>query len=341
MPDPALALLIGLSILTLGTALAYPERGLIARWRRARPRPADVLKQDALKFILQREIDLHPASGRDLAERLGVHQDRSAALVEELARSGLLREAEARLTLTAPGREQAARVIRAHRLWERHLADDTGFTEAEWHALADREEHRLDPDKAEALDRRLGHPARDPHGDPIPTADGALAAPPGMALPSAPPGSAARITHVEDEPPEIYARLTALGLTPGIVVRRLPSPPEVVVLRVNGAEVRLPIREADSLAVVVLPDQADAAMPAGRPLHELQPGERGVVLEISPRCRGAERRRMLDLGILPGTEIEAVMTSPGGDPTAYRIRDALIALRRTQAALIRLAPEAA
>jgi Fe2+ transport system protein FeoA len=46
----------------------------------------------------------------------------------------------------------------------------------------------------------------------------------------------------------------------------------------------------------------------------------------------------MDLGILPGTRIEAEMTSPSGDPTAYRIRDALIALRREQADLIRITP---
>jgi Fe2+ transport system protein FeoA len=45
---------------------------------------------------------------------------------------------------------------------------------------------------------------------------------------------------------------------------------------------------------------------------------------------------MMDLGILPGTIIEAELESPGGDPTAYRIRGALIALRREQAELIRI-----
>ncbi|RME45954.1 MAG: ferrous iron transport protein A [Caldilineae bacterium] len=48
-------------------------------------------------------------------------------------------------------------------------------------------------------------------------------------------------------------------------------------------------------------------------------------------CRGAERRRLMDLGILPGTLIRAEMVSPSGDPTAYRIRGALIALRKEQA----------
>jgi DtxR family Mn-dependent transcriptional regulator len=72
------------------------------------------------------------------------------------------------------------------------------------------------------------------------------------------------------------------------------------------------------------------------PLHaeslaELEPGRKAHVVSISRACRGVERRRLMDLGILPGTEVEAAMTSPSGDPTAYRIRGALVALRRDQA----------
>ncbi|MCB0153338.1 MAG: ferrous iron transport protein A [Anaerolineae bacterium] len=52
--------------------------------------------------------------------------------------------------------------------------------------------------------------------------------------------------------------------------------------------------------------------------------------------RGAERRRFMDLGILPGTVITAEMISPSGDPTAYRVRGAVIGLRREQANLIQI-----
>ena len=57
---------------------------------------------------------------------------------------------------------------------------------------------------------------------------------------------------------------------------------------------------------------------------------------LSPQCRGPERRRLMDLGILPGTVIQAELVSPSGDPTAYRIRDALIALRKEQADWVRV-----
>ncbi len=70
------------------------------------------------------------------------------------------------------------------------------------------------------------------------------------------------------------------------------------------------------------------------PLTALAIGKRSQVIGISKQCRGAERRRFLDLGILPGTQIRAEMRSPSGDPVAYRIRGALIALRAEQAQYI-------
>ena len=74
--------------------------------------------------------------------------------------------------------------------------------------------------------------------------------------------------------------------------------------------------------------------PGTNALSELRTRERGRVVSVSPRCRGAERRRLMDLGIVPETMIEVEMRSPVGDPTAYRIRETLVALRKEQAAVI-------
>ena len=75
-----------------------------------------------------------------------------------------------------------------------------------------------------------------------------------------------------------------------------------------------------------------------RTLVDMAPGERARVVGLSPACQGAQRRRLLDLGVVRGTEVEAALRSATGDPVAYRIRGALIALRREQAAWIRIAP---
>jgi DtxR family Mn-dependent transcriptional regulator len=73
-------------------------------------------------------------------------------------------------------------------------------------------------------------------------------------------------------------------------------------------------------------------------LRDLVQGESGRVVDISPACQGSQRRRLLDLGVVPGTEIVSELVSVGGDPVAYRIRGALVALRREQAEWIRIEP---
>jgi DtxR family Mn-dependent transcriptional regulator len=62
------------------------------------------------------------------------------------------------------------------------------------------------------------------------------------------------------------------------------------------------------------------------------------VLGLTAACRGAERRRLLDLGFVSGSVVEANLVSPAGDPTAYLVRGALVALRREQARFIRIEP---
>jgi ferrous iron transport protein A len=69
-------------------------------------------------------------------------------------------------------------------------------------------------------------------------------------------------------------------------------------------------------------------------LDSLKAGQTATITAV--HSTDAERRRLLDLGILPGTKIENVMPSPLGDPVAYRVRNSVVALRREQAALIEI-----
>ncbi|HRR57089.1 MAG TPA: FeoA family protein [Acidobacteriota bacterium] len=79
------------------------------------------------------------------------------------------------------------------------------------------------------------------------------------------------------------------------------------------------------------------------PLSCLAPGRKAVVRIVSRALRAPERRRFLDLGLVPGTQVTVELPAPSGDPVAYRIRGTLVALRRDQAAhvLVELLPEAA
>ncbi len=79
--------------------------------------------------------------------------------------------------------------------------------------------------------------------------------------------------------------------------------------------------------------QPFAAITVAAPLPQ-----RPTSLVVSLASEGPERRRLLDLGLVPGAQIRAALRSPLGDPTAYEVRGALIALRREQAARITVEP---
>ena len=103
----------------------------------------------------------------------------SAALTKDLDARGLVVYKPYRgVHLTAAGREKAIAMLRRHRLLEVFLVEMLGMDWAEVHAEAERLEHAISDRLAERLDATLGHPRVDPHGDPIPTPQGALAARP-------------------------------------------------------------------------------------------------------------------------------------------------------------------
>ena len=340
MPDPLLSLLIGSAILCASMLLFWPNGGLLGYLQRNQRHSARILREDALKHIHKTERHNQPASLESLAGALQISTSQVFTLLQDLQEQKLIEMQGEAFRLTPEGREYALHIIRAHRLWERYLAEETGFEEAQWHDLADRYEHSLTPAEVDALSAQLGNPTHDPHGDPIPTADGEMVLHGGQPLPGMPLDVPLRIVHMEDEPETIYAQLVAEGLYPGMPVRILENTPQRVRFWANGNEHILAPILACSISVVPMPENAPPPEKSsvGEPLHSLKMGQQGQVVELSPRLRGVERRRMMDLGILPGTQIRAEFSNPGNDPVAYRIRGALIALRKEQAELIRIAP---
>lgn len=337
MPDPLVSLLVAALVAGAGLLVFWPERGLYWRWQRARQTTERVLIEDALKHMHESEMEGRWPTVQSLAGALQVTADRVASLLPQMEARDLLRVEDNHYRLTPQGRDYALHIVRAHRLWERYLAEHSGFAVEEWHNQAHRQEHLLSPEEVEALALRLNNPTHDPHGDPIPGADGKMVVPQGQALTSLEADQAARIIHLEDEPPALYAQLVAQGLHPGMEVRLLESSPQRVRFWADGDEHVLAPIVAANVGVVPLPGlETLAEQTATEHLSDLKPGEKAVIAGLSPTCRGTERRRFLDLGILPGTAVKAEMISPGGDPTAYRVRGALLALRREQADYIQI-----
>ena len=288
---------------------------------------------DALKHLQHCEMSGLAPRLDGLAGALGCSPDQAARLLTDMHTQSLVQLSEGNIQLTEAGRERSLQLVRAHRLWERFLADQTGFAGQEWHRMAERREHRLSQAEANRLSARLGHPTHDPHGDPIPTAEGDWVPQQGILLPVAQAGQRLRVVHVEDEPEALFVELLALGLHPGTELRLLQVSPERMQLEIAGERRQVSTLAAANVTVLELPP---AEVPGGFRLSTLPVGQSARVLALLPACRGAERRRLQDLGLLPGTRVRAEFDSPAGDPVAYRIRGALIALRQEQAELIQV-----
>jgi DtxR family Mn-dependent transcriptional regulator len=148
--------------------------------------------------------------------------------------------------------------------------------------------------------------------------------------------TSARIVHIEDEPDILYAQIIAEDLHPGMVVEIAEAAPHRIRFWSYQQEYVLAPIVAAQISVVPLVENNHREDIQGVPLSTLKVGETGVVRTISSLIRGIERRRLFDLGIIPGTEIRVEMIGPGRDPTAYQIRGSVIALRSSQAKLIRV-----
>jgi Mn-dependent DtxR family transcriptional regulator len=326
-------LLVCVAVVALLPAVVYAYSGMRARWRRSRELRRRILVEDALKHVHACELKGSLAMPESLAGCLGLRVAAVLDLIAKMETEGLVRTTGAGLVLTASGQEIAIRVIRAHRLLERHFADELRMPLEAIHGAADRQEHTLTTEQAAEMEARLGYPRHDPHGDPIPKPDGSLAAlEGGVALTEQPVGRPAVIVHLEDEPPALFRQIMAAGLEPGARIEVLEhSAEQIVVWDGERDRVLTPLAAANVL-VAPLPQPA---APAVR-LTALDAGKRGRVVAL--HCNGLMRRRLLDLGVTPGATIERAMTSPFGDPTAYRVRGALIALRAEQADRIEIEP---
>jgi DtxR family Mn-dependent transcriptional regulator len=310
--------------------LLWPDKGLVALRRRSRQNAMRILIEDTLKVLFDFEEKKKYAAATTLIETLSITKDEAQRLLDRLVDMGLVRNTPEGVTLAAEGRAYALRVIRVHRLWERYLADQTSMRETQWHRSAEEKEHFLTQADADALAAKLGNPDYDPHGDPIPTSGGEIIPQRGQLLTMIPSGAYAQITHIEDEPAEIYAQLVAQRLYPGMQIHILESNEDRIRFEAEGEENSLSRRFAENVTVIPLIEEkriTDAFIP----LSTLELGEEAEVIALSKACRGQQRRRLMDLGVVPGTNVSAKMKSFTGDPIAYEIRGTTIALRKQQA----------
>jgi DtxR family Mn-dependent transcriptional regulator len=178
--------------------------------------------QDYLKVIWSAtEWTPGTVSVTQLAARMGVRKATVSDAVRRLVDAGLLtHEPYGAVELTALGRENAVAMVRRHRLIETFLVESLGYAWDEVHDEAERLEHAVSDTLIDRVDTALGHPTRDPHGDPIPSRDGSPHLPAAIVLTDAPTGVPLRIERISDADPAVLRGLAAHGIRPGTTVTK-------------------------------------------------------------------------------------------------------------------------
>ncbi len=225
------------------------------------------MAEDYLKILWKaEERGTGPVTTRDIASILGVAASSVSGNLRKLDRDELIvHEPYYRIALTERGRRVAVGMVRRHRLIETFLVDQLGYGWHEVHDEAEVLEHAVSDTFLERIDALLGRPLVDPHGDPIPSADGVVPTTPGALIAALPDGSCGTVARVYDDRPELLQYLAERGIALGGHVRVLQRMHGAGILRVETAgsdeqPVDLPDAAAD--AIWLAPDEHAAPLPA-------------------------------------------------------------------------------
>ncbi len=193
------------------------------------------------------------ASTKDVAGRLSISSASVTNMFGRLQEMGLVEYERYRgAALTRRGCVEALRLVRRHRLIETFLMEHLGYSWQDVHEEAERLEHAVSDEFTERLAELLGHPDRDPHGDPIPSPEGALAPERSVPLSEAEVGQKVRIVKVRNESTSVLNHLGERGLVPGrtLSVKEVRALDGVVIAEDEGGEEH-PLGESLARAIFV------------------------------------------------------------------------------------------
>jgi len=195
-----------------------------------------------------------PAGTKRMGDELGgIKSPSVSSMVKRLAESGFLDYTPYQgVSLTPAGRVISLSVVRKHRLLELYLVRELGYPWEEVHEEADRLEHYASQRFIERISAKMGSPEFDPHGDPIPDADGCLPARETMALSDCVPGREMLVFRVLDQSPERLAFYRERGFMPGrpVTVKSRDSAGGTVSVNSGGRDMDVDVRAAARILVI-------------------------------------------------------------------------------------------
>jgi Mn-dependent DtxR family transcriptional regulator len=230
-PGPAMA--VTATVFYLLAAFFSPKKGLVFRFFQNRKLRQRIRLEDTLKqaFRLQQR---GPLTEEGLLQNLGFPKNILLQQLQILRSKDWLEKTH--LALTETGREEARRLVRAHRLWETYLANEVGLTAGQIHEDAEKYEHLLTDEILDEVDKALGYPTTDPHGSPIPARRGL----PEFSLLQL--ALAERGTIAAKQPGEhVTGRLWQLGLLPDMDFSIFKKENDFVEVEQSGKHIRVPV----------------------------------------------------------------------------------------------------
>ena len=178
-----------------------------------------------------------PVTASMVAARTGVALSTASDAIRKLSTQGLLEHARySAVSLTPQGRSHAVTMVRRHRLIESFLVEVLRYRWDQVHEEADMLEHAVSDFMIDRIDELLGHPERDPHGDPIPAADGTVTRPDAVLLTSVGAGARVRVERISDDDSELLQFFADHGIVYGTVLETRAAAPYTDTLEVAVVE---------------------------------------------------------------------------------------------------------
>lgn len=208
-------------------------------------------EENYLKAIFKiSEKDPGPVLTNALAAAMGTSAASATDMLKRLSEKQLVAYEKYRgVTLTPAGDRLATSLIRKHRLWEVFLVEKLGFAWDEVHDFAEQLEHVQGDNLTDRLDEYLNHPRFDPHGDPIPDAQGRWIRRPQVRLTTLSPGQKGIVTGVDDHTSPFLQYLDELGIALGVAIELLDRTAydQSSKVRISGKEYTLSEKASQNL----------------------------------------------------------------------------------------------
>jgi len=307
-----------------------------------------------LVTIARLRVDNEPVPLSQLAQELSISPVSVNEMCHKLQDQGLVvYKSYKGVSLTQEGEQRAYYILRRHRLWEVFLVEKLGFDYSQAHNIACQLEHTTSDLVADRLDAFLKHPSVNPMGQLIPRADGILPERPLIFLAGFSAGQCGYVISCDvDKATQSY--LDEKGIQSGARFMVVSTSENSLLLKVGSSRVSLARTLAESIHVeteetktknvVVKSPQLNLEKEESKmnfkkqssitkmPLHELKVGQHGIVVRVGGQ--GPVRRRIMDMGLVSGTEVKVVRVAPLGDPIEFKVKGYNLSLRKDEASNI-------